>query len=239
VTQFAMHPPNGQLGSFVTGLRDRKTEALASIIREHVGHRIDRLLVVGCGSGMEAAVLARELGVRVVGVDLHGSFDHSAAAAVELRRGDATRLDFPDGTFDFVFSYHVLEHIPDYDKALAEMERVLSKGGAYCVGTPNRLRMIGYLGSKDATWREKLAWNISDWKARLRGKFRNQYGAHAGFSSGELKAALERAFGQAEEITQRYYQVVYRRQATWVKLLERMRLGRFILPAVYFMGKKG
>ena len=221
-----------------TAFRDGKTEALAGLIRERIRAPIRRLLVVGCGSGVEAAILAKELGAQVVGVDLDNSFDLAAAAAADLRRGDATCLDFANESFDFVFSYHALEHIPAYSKALAEMARVLSKGGAYCVGTPNRLRLFGYLGSKEATWRDKIAWNLADWKARLLGRFRNEYGAHAGFSSGELKASLSRVFDQTEEITLPYYLRVYPGYAVWVSLLAKLGLGPFLFASVYFMGRK-
>ncbi len=219
-------------------LRDRKTEVIADIVRERVSSPIRRLLVVGCGSGAEAAILARELGSQVVGIDLHGSFDPAAAAAADLRRGDATCLEFPDEAFDFVYSYHVLEHIPNYAKALAEMQRVLAKGGGYLIGTPNRVRLVGYLGSSGVSFRDKLAWNLADWKARLRGRFRNEFGAHAGFTSAELGGALATAFGKAEEISSRYYLDVYRRHAWLVKLLVHSGLSRFLFPAVYFMGAK-
>jgi ubiquinone/menaquinone biosynthesis C-methylase UbiE len=230
--------PTGRVEDVKPAFRDGKTEMLAALIRERARVPIRRLLVVGCGSGLEAAILARELGAEVIGIDLQGSFDVAAAAAVDLRRGDATCLEFADGSFDFVFSYHALEHIPAYGKALSEMARVLSKDGAYCVGTPNRLRLFGYLGSKDATWRDKIAWNLADWKARLHGKFRNEYGAHAGFSSGELDASLAEVFDQTDEITLPYYQRVYRQYAGWVSLLEKLGLGRFMFASVYFMGGK-
>jgi SAM-dependent methyltransferase len=217
--------------------RDRKTEVLAGIIGERVGRPIRRLLVVGCGSGREAAVLAVALKTEVVGIDLGAAFDPQAALVVDLRRGDATRLEFADRSFDFVYSFHVLEHIPDCTKALTEMRRVLSEDGAYCIGTPNRLRWIGYLGSQDITWREMLGWNIADWKAKARGRFRNEFGAHAGFSPSELKEMLEKVFGEAAEITFRYYLGVYRNHAALVKLLGRSGLDRFLFPSVYFMGK--
>lgn len=222
----------------IQALRNGKTEALAGLIRERAGAPIRKLLVVGCGSGVEAGILARELGAEVVGIDLDTSFDSTAAAAIDLRQGDATCLDFASGSFDFVFSYHALEHIPAYGKALAEMDRVLSKGGAYCIGTPNRLRLLGYLGSNDATWRDKIRWNVADWKARLLGRFRNEYGAHAGFSPSELKASLVKAFGQAEEITLPYYLRAYQRYALWISLLGKSGLGRFVFPSTYFTGRK-
>lgn len=219
-------------------LRNGKTEALAGLIRARTRAPIRRLLVVGCGSGVEAAVLARELGAEVLGVDLETAFDSTAAAAVELRQGDATCLDFASGSFDFVFSYHALEHIPAYGKALAEMERVLSKGGAYCIGTPNRLRLLGYLGSNDATWRDMIVWNLVDWRSRLLGRFRNEYGAHAGFSSSELKASLVKAFGRAEEVTLPYYVRAYPGCARWISVLGKSGLGPWLFPSVYFMGSK-
>jgi SAM-dependent methyltransferase len=42
---------------------------------------------------------------------------------------DATDIKFPEGTFDCVLCYHVLEHIPDDKKAMSEILRVLKPGG--------------------------------------------------------------------------------------------------------------
>ena len=215
--------------------RDRKTEVLAGIIRDYVRRPIRKLLVVGCGSGKEAAVLAAALETGVTGIDLEATFDAEAAAAVDLRRGDATRLEFADGSFDFVYSFHVLEHIPECGAALREMRRVLSRDGAYCIGTPNRSRWVGYLGSQDATLRQMIEWNMIDWWARACGRFRNDLGAHAGFSSAELRELLGGVFGETSEVTLRYYLGVYPNHAP---LLARAGLGRFLFPAVYFVGRK-
>lgn len=180
---------------------DTKIPALARLIASHYGKPIHRLLVVGCGSGEEAASLSRELKCSVTGIDLISSFDRAAASAVSLETGDATALRFGDASFDFVFSFHVLEHIPDFRKALSEMNRVLCSRGGFCVGTPNRARLVGYLGSKDTTLSDKFWWNVSDWKEMMRGRFRNEFGAHAGFTSVELADALRAAFGDAIDIS--------------------------------------
>jgi SAM-dependent methyltransferase len=220
-----------------TALRDLRTESLAAIIREHAERPVRRLLVVGCGSGKEAAVLSAALHAETTGVDIVEDFDPGAAARVTLRRGDATRLQFADGSFDCIYSFHALEHIPDYRKALQEMRRVLIPGGSFCIGTPNRLRLVAYFGSPGVSLRTKLRWNLNDWKQRLRGRFRNEYGAHAGYSSAELAGELRRAFGHAEEISLDYYQRVYRNHTGTCRFLSASGLGRFLYPCVYFVGR--
>jgi ubiquinone/menaquinone biosynthesis C-methylase UbiE len=49
---------------------------------------------------------------------------------------DVTRLDFPDESFDAIVCNHVLEHVPDDRKALAEFYRVLKKGGWASIQVP-------------------------------------------------------------------------------------------------------
>jgi ubiquinone/menaquinone biosynthesis C-methylase UbiE len=217
-------------------LADRKTALMAALIRRHFGRAPTRILVVGCGSGREAAQLACSFGAQVVGIDLHAHFDADAARTVDLRRGDATAIEFPDGAFDFVYSYHTLEHIPDFRRALAEMRRVLVRHGGYCVGTPNRQRLVGYLGSANAGWREKVHWNLQDWKARLRGRFRNEYGAHAGFAREELYHELCAELGPAHDLTLAYYESLYARRAATIRRLEASGLAKFLFPCVYFFG---
>ena len=219
-------------------IRDFRTEVLAGLIRERSPAPIRRLLVVGCGSGREAAVLADMLEARTTGIDLVEDFDTLAAARADLRRGDATSLDFADASFDFIYSYHALEHIPDHLQALREMRRVLRPGGGFCIGTPNRRRLAGYIGSQGVSAREKLRWNIIDWKARLKGRFRNEYGAHAGFTSAELDTLLRETFGSSEEITLPYYLRVHQRHAGMCRMLGASGLGQFAFPCVYFTGRQ-
>ena len=49
---------------------------------------------------------------------------------------DITRLTFPDENFDTILCFDVLEHIPDYRKALAEFHRVLDRNGRLILTVP-------------------------------------------------------------------------------------------------------
>lgn len=54
---------------------------------------------------------------------------------------DLTDLSYPDEIFDWVICNHVLEHIPDDNKALSEIYRVLKKGGSALLQVPISLKL--------------------------------------------------------------------------------------------------
>lgn len=56
-----------------------------------------------------------------------------------VRHEDLTRLSFGDSTFELVLSFDVLEHIPDYSRALKEVARVLRPGGTFAMTVPLHL----------------------------------------------------------------------------------------------------
>jgi len=222
----------------MTDLMDSKTEKVAQIIREVHQTEIKKLLVVGCGSGLEAAILAQQLNSQVVGIDVEESFDKQAANYAELKRGDAMNLEFADDSFDFVFSYHALEHIENPSKAVREIHRVLKTGGGFWIGTPNKSRIVGYVGGKNTSFSQKVKWNLMDWKARLSGKFENELGAHAGFTSTELEKLLSEVFSKADERTTLYFLTVYQNHQSLLNFIDSSGFSRFIYPSVYFSGCK-
>lgn len=99
-----------------------------------------RVLEVGCGAGYGAAHLAAS-GADVVATDFSAEaveYARHRYPAVRFEQASATALRFPDASFDAVVSCQVIEHIDDdvaYARALA---RVLRRGGAVYVTTPNR-----------------------------------------------------------------------------------------------------
>jgi SAM-dependent methyltransferase len=101
----------------------------------------DRVLDAGCGTCLHAARLARR-GARVVGVDFSGAALARARAVlaraglegrVELQRGSLLALPFRDESFRAASCWGVLMHVPDLEGALAELARVLARGGRLAI----------------------------------------------------------------------------------------------------------
>jgi SAM-dependent methyltransferase len=142
-------------------------------------------------------------------VDLNWRFSPLARAQACVVRADALRLPFAETTFDFAAALHLLEHVRDPRAALEEVWRVLRPRAAFYTGVPNRTRIVGYIGSSEATPWQKLTWNLIDWRTRLQGRFRNELGAHAGFSRQELLALLSERFGAVECLTGEFLRFKY------------------------------
>ena len=90
-----------------------------------------RVLEVGGGPGELSERLQRELGASVSFVDLSPRMVELAQArGIDAQVGDIQELPFEDGTFDTVVAAWMLYHVPDLDRGLAEVARVLRPGGA-------------------------------------------------------------------------------------------------------------
>jgi len=100
----------------------------------------ERVLDVGCGSGVVTRDIARRVGPAglAVGADPSPQFLVVArelaqaaglAGQVEFREGSALSLPFPDGAFDVAVAVTVLSHTPGGESAIAEMARVVCPGG--------------------------------------------------------------------------------------------------------------
>jgi hypothetical protein len=59
-----------------------------------------------------------------------------APKSADIRQMDLLNLDFPDDSVDLVIVNHVLEHVPDFEKALSEIRRVLKPEGMAIMQTP-------------------------------------------------------------------------------------------------------
>ena len=95
----------------------------------------DRILDLGCGTGIVARVLRERLGgaASIVGVDASPPMIETArsiAPELDCREGNAMALPFADGSFDLVLCQEMLQFVADRMAALREVRRVLSPGGA-------------------------------------------------------------------------------------------------------------
>jgi SAM-dependent methyltransferase len=95
------------------------------------------VLEVGCGGGQFAARVAEENPqARVLATDRSARFVELAAArGVPARMADIQQLPLEDGAFDVVASLWMLYHVPDLDRGLAEVRRVLRPGGLFVAVT--------------------------------------------------------------------------------------------------------
>lgn len=203
------------------------------------GARPHRTLIVGCGAGEEVGHLAAMTGTLAIGVDLDVDARWNRPnAGASLLRADARALPFRAGAFDALYCYHVLEHVPRPEGAVREARRVLSPNGLAFFGTPNRSRLVGYAGGRATTW-QKVKWNLADYGKRLTGRWRNERGAHAGFTHRELAELLSRAFARVESVSLPYYLRKYPRLERLWRTSFRFGLARFLVPSVYFRATDG
>jgi SAM-dependent methyltransferase len=88
-----------------------------------------RVLEVGCGEGELAERLTATVG-DVVAVDQSARMvELTRARGVDARVADVQELPFADESFDAVLAAWMLYHVPDLDRGLSEVSRVLRPGG--------------------------------------------------------------------------------------------------------------
>jgi ubiquinone/menaquinone biosynthesis C-methylase UbiE len=119
------------------GLNPDAMQKVVALLTEEIGGR-GPCLEVGIGTGRIGLTLW-EAGVDMAGVDLSPAMlatlinKAGGVPPFPLAVADATRLPFPDATFDVCLVCHVLHLIPEWKGSLAEMARVLRPGGRILV----------------------------------------------------------------------------------------------------------
>ena len=105
-----------------------------------------RLMDVGCGSGVHSIRVAKA-GFRVCAIDISETMLRHARQrvekagvldAVEFYQKDLTQLDFADSSFRYAFSWGVIIHIPEVERALDELARIIKLGGKLALYLTNR-----------------------------------------------------------------------------------------------------
>lgn len=130
--------------------KHRKTSALASgeLLTRRISKSLELVcsqkpkifLDIGCGNGSFALEVHKITGARVFGVDIvKASVERARKLGVNAKVADVglEKLPFKDAYFDTVFCGEIIEHLYDTDYLLSECRRVLKKGGALVITTPN------------------------------------------------------------------------------------------------------
>jgi len=111
------------------------------------------VLDAGCGSGYEAQLIREEYSpTQLVGFDLMPDQIHKAHnryPEIPFFVGDMTRIPFPPASFDVVFVFAVLHHIPAWKQAISEINRVLTNDGVLMIEDYHRIlvtagAMVGF-----------------------------------------------------------------------------------------------
>jgi O-antigen biosynthesis protein len=101
-----------------------------------------RVLDVASGSGYGAALLAA-VSHHVWALDIDGpavahARNEFAAANLCFIHADAGCLPFPAASMDLIVAFEVIEHLPDQERLVRELARVLKPGGVVLISTPDK-----------------------------------------------------------------------------------------------------
>lgn len=153
----------GGRGSYQARTTPIKWRSMCRFIDQNVPDFRDAL-DVGCAEGSFLAhAVKRFPRARWSGTDVSEYATEIARRAVpcaDIRRCEATSLDFADASFDCVTAFDVLEHLPDLDRAVSDLARVLRPGGSLIVTVPVYDGPVGWIVralDRDPTHVHKLA----------------------------------------------------------------------------------
>lgn len=131
-------------------LTARYRNDLAEIERLHP-HR-GAILDVGCSYGWFLEVAA-ERGWRTAGIEATDATAREAReAGLDVRTGTIEAAGYDEASFDVVCLWDVLEHVPQIDRFLAEIHRVLKPGGLLAINSPNIASVMARQAGADWSW---------------------------------------------------------------------------------------
>ncbi len=106
-----------------------------------------RVLDVGCGRGLFLHMLQAR-GYRVRGTELSSLAATNAISGVPIDLGDLRGGQYPDGHFDLISIWHVLEHLRSPGSVLRLCQRALRPGGSLLIAVPNYGSLQARLGGE-------------------------------------------------------------------------------------------
>jgi SAM-dependent methyltransferase len=166
-----------------TGERIIPGQVDVDLLNEHVARytfaarlaRGKRVLDAGCGAGYGSAELAQAAD-SVVGVDRAPEAIDFARASYGLpnlrfEQASCEALPHPDGSFDLVVAFEVIEHLDHWREFLLEARRVLAPAGQLVISTPNKLYYTESRGPTGANPFHVHEFDFEEFQSELRGVF--------------------------------------------------------------------
>lgn len=100
------------------------------------------VLDAACGTGFGSRMMS-ENAKKVYGIDISREAveyakEKYANENIVYDQMDVAKISYPDGFFDAVVSFETVEHVPEPERFLNEIQRVLRPGGRLIISTPNR-----------------------------------------------------------------------------------------------------
>ena len=120
--------------------------AVATMLRLMQVEKEATVLDAGCGPGVHSIRVA-SAGFKVCAIDISQEMLHEAKRRVtdaglerrvEFRQDDLTKLSFPNSSFRYAFSWGVVIHIPEIEKALDELSRIIEPRGTLAIYLTNK-----------------------------------------------------------------------------------------------------
>ena len=113
-----------------------------------------RVLEIGCGTGVmwkgKQALIDSFSSIILTdfseGMLAEAKKSLASISGVAFRQADIQELPFADDSFDFVIANMMLYHVPDKEKAVREVRRVLKKGGVFACATYGEEGLPSYMG---------------------------------------------------------------------------------------------
>lgn len=138
---------------------DTVVDARNAIVAAVAAASPSSVLEVGCGWGELAQKIAGEVGADVLATDLSPHMVELArAGGVAAEVADVQNLPFADGYFDVAVAAWMLYHVPDRDRAVSELARVLRPGG-HLVATTNSVLHLHELRELVGSGRSTIAFS--------------------------------------------------------------------------------
>jgi ubiquinone/menaquinone biosynthesis C-methylase UbiE len=135
--------------------------------------RRGKALDIACGTGKAMQVLSRFHRLEITGVDISdlliGKARERGIALERLFVADATRLAFPDGSFDYAYSIGSFEHFTEegLHQAIAECYRVVTRVAFHMVPVSRSGKDEGWMKTQQSFFNNSVEWWLDKYRARF------------------------------------------------------------------------